>query len=129
MTKFKGFEVWGAAALLATCLSIGCGTGGGKTASKGGTSFGAGGTHSVDLNWNASTPVASGGTITGYNVYRSSTPNTNFQLLNPTPLTGLAFNDPNVVAGHTYYYVVTSIDSNMIESAFSNQATAVIPSP
>ena len=39
------------------------------------------------------------------------------------------YTDSNVQSGTTYYYVVTSVNGSGIESAFSNQATAVVPSP
>jgi len=38
------------------------------------------------------------------------------------------YNDNSVVGGETYYYVVTSIAGG-VESGFSNETTAVIPSP
>jgi fibronectin type 3 domain-containing protein len=34
-----------------------------------------------------------------------------------------------VAAGTSYYYVVTAVDENGIESIFSNEASATIPSP
>jgi fibronectin type 3 domain-containing protein len=37
------------------------------------------------------------------------------------------YTDSTVASGTTYYYVVTAVDSNNNESAYSNQATAVIP--
>jgi fibronectin type 3 domain-containing protein len=37
--------------------------------------------------------------------------------------------DKSVQAGQKYYYVVTAIDSNNDESAYSNQTSAVVPSP
>jgi fibronectin type 3 domain-containing protein len=40
-----------------------------------------------------------------------------------------AYTDNTVSGGQTYYYVVTSVDSSGTESAYSNQAKAVVPSP
>jgi fibronectin type 3 domain-containing protein len=48
--------------------------------------------------------------------------------LNSTLLTGLTYTDSTVSAGATYYYVVTDAESG-VESGFSNQATAVVPTP
>ena len=129
MRRFTGLEICGVAALAAALLSTGCGAGGGSSHASNGGQFGGNVQHRVDLSWNASTPVASGGPIMGYNVYRSLQQNGPFMVLNPTPLTGLSFVDSNVLAGHTYWYVVTSIDSNNIESAFSTPAMAAVPTP
>ena len=34
-----------------------------------------------------------------------------------------------VQSGQTYYYVVTAVDSSNVESTYSNQASATIPTP
>jgi fibronectin type 3 domain-containing protein len=39
------------------------------------------------------------------------------------------YTDSSVQAGSTYYYVITAVDSSGNESAFSNQAQAVVPTP
>jgi fibronectin type 3 domain-containing protein len=39
------------------------------------------------------------------------------------------FTDSTVVAGTTYFYVVTAVDGSGTESAYSNEAKAVVPSP
>ena len=36
--------------------------------------------------------------------------------------------DNTVIAGTTYYYVATSVDQNSVESVYSNQLTAAVPS-
>ena len=92
--------------------------------------------HTVSLNWTA--PAAqSGVTITGYNVYRSTTSG----VFSATPYATSAttsFLDgtlaaPTVVNGLTYFYVVTAkvtydaTHTGPAETAQSNQATAVIP--
>jgi len=86
---------------------------------------GTGGTiqHSVTISWAASSSTAS-----GYNVYRSSTSGGPYSKMNSTLLTGLTYTDSTVSAGATYYYVVTDVTSGT-ESGFSNQATAVVPTP
>jgi hypothetical protein len=80
--------------------------------------------HTVALGWTAST----GTDITGYNVYRGTTSNGPYSTKVNTSLVGsVQFTDSNVTSGLTYYYVVTAVDSDNVESTFSNQATAVIP--
>jgi hypothetical protein len=80
--------------------------------------------HSVTLSWNASTS-----TVAGYNVYRGSQSGGPYTLLNAALISGTTYTDKNVQAGATYFYVVTAVDSSGLESAFSNETTAIIPSP
>jgi fibronectin type 3 domain-containing protein len=44
-----------------------------------------------------------------------------------TPLNALTFDDSTVTSGDTYYYVVTAVDNDGVESLYSNQATANVP--
>jgi fibronectin type 3 domain-containing protein len=67
--------------------------------------------------------------VAGYNVYRSSVSGGPYTKLNATPVTALTYTDSTVSAGATYYYVVTDVASDGTESVFSNQATAVVPTP
>jgi fibronectin type 3 domain-containing protein len=78
--------------------------------------------HSVALSW-----IASTSTVSGYNVYRSTTSGSGYVKINSALVTGLTYTDSNVTSGTTYYYVTTAVDSSGNESTFSNQATAVIP--
>lgn len=80
--------------------------------------------HSVTLNWTASTS-----TVSGYNVYRSSVSGGPYTMVNPSLDTTTQYVDSTVVAGQTYYYVVTSVDSSNVESTDSNQVSATIPTP
>ena len=78
--------------------------------------------HSVDLLWNASSsPVA------GYNIYRGGQAGGPYTKLNASLVSAVNFVDSSVQSGATYYYVATSVDSNNVESGYSNIATAVIP--
>jgi fibronectin type 3 domain-containing protein len=79
-------------------------------------------THSVALSWNASTSV-----VAGYNVYRSTVSGTGYTRVNSVPVPVLAYADTAVQNGTTYYYVTTAVDSTGLESAYSNQVSAVIP--
>lgn len=78
--------------------------------------------HTVSLSWNASTSQ-----VVGYNIYRGSQPSGPFTKLNSTLNIGTAYTDTSVLSGQTYYYAATSVDSNNVESAYSNIATALIP--
>jgi fibronectin type 3 domain-containing protein len=78
--------------------------------------------HSATLTWSASTSI-----VVGYNVYRGSTSGGPYTRLNSSLDAGTTFTDSSVLSGQTYYYVVTAVDSNDVESADSNEVTAVIP--
>lgn len=73
----------------------------------------------VSLSWTAS----SGSSVTGYNVYRSTTSGSGYVQVNPSSVTGTTYTDPSLTDGTTYYYVVTAI-STQGESSYSNEASA-----
>ena len=79
--------------------------------------------HSVGLNWTASSTTG----VTGYDVYRGTSPGTYSLLVSSVP--GTAYTDSSVQSGQdiTYYYVVTAIGSNGVQSGDSNQASATVP--
>jgi hypothetical protein len=79
--------------------------------------------HTVDLTWTASSGAV------GYNVYRSTVSGGPYTMINGSLDATTAYTDNTVVSGQTYYYVATAVDGNSNESAYSNQAQAVIPSP
>jgi fibronectin type 3 domain-containing protein len=79
--------------------------------------------HSVTLNWGPSPSV-----VAGYRVYRSSQSGAFYTLLTSTLVPGTSFEDVAIEKGKTYYYVVTAVDSELNESAFSNEVFATIPS-
>lgn len=78
--------------------------------------------YTVNLTWDASSSV-----VAGYRVYRSTTSGTSYSPLFSSPLNALTFQDSSVTDGDTYYYVVTAVDANGVESLYSNQATASVP--
>ena len=80
--------------------------------------------HQVDLNWNASLSSGQNGCCT-YNLYRSVDPGA-YGPANATQVSGTTFTDTTVLSGTTYYYVVTAFDG-IAESAYSNEAVAVVP--
>ncbi len=113
--------------LLCVCLTVaaaGCGLGeSGGSFSSGGS--GGGGTHSVELQWNASTSPG----IAGYNVYRGDRSGGPYVKLNSSLVAGLTFTDSTVQSGQTYFYVATAADGSLVESVFSNEVSATIPNP
>lgn len=77
----------------------------------------------VALGWTASTS-----SVIGYNVYRGTVTGGPYSSkLTSSPVASTQFTDTSVQSGQTYYYVVTSVDSNDVESAYSGQASATIP--
>jgi hypothetical protein len=79
--------------------------------------------HSVALAWNASN--SSG--VVGYNVYRGTASGGPYTKLTSSAISETRYTDTSVEAGRTYYYVVTSVDSDGLESSHSNQASAIVP--
>jgi Cep192 domain 4/Abnormal spindle-like microcephaly-assoc'd, ASPM-SPD-2-Hydin len=80
--------------------------------------------HGVSLSWGNS----GSGTV-GYNVYRGSASGGPYSKINSALDATAAYSDDSVVAGQTYYYVATAVDGSGMESTYSNEAQAVIPSP
>ena len=78
--------------------------------------------HSVTLNWTASTS-----TVSGYNVYRSTVSGGPYAKLNSTLIATTTYTDTAVQSGQTYYYVVTAVDSSGVESVYSTQVSATVP--
>jgi hypothetical protein len=81
--------------------------------------------HSATLAWAPSTAS----TITGYNLYRATVSGGYTAPLNSSPisLSTAQFTDSTVQAGQTYYYVFTFVDSNNVQSTYSNEVSATIP--
>jgi len=80
--------------------------------------------HSVALSWGASTS-----SVVGYYVFRGGTSGGPYSQVNSSAVTSLGYTDSSVTAGATYYYVVTSMDSSGVQSVYSNQVSATIPTP
>jgi hypothetical protein len=83
--------------------------------------------HTVILSWTASSTP----NIAGYNIYRGTvslsgpfgaTP------LNPTLInSSLSYVDNSVVAGTTYYYVATAVNTSGVQSSDSTPVAAIVP--
>lgn len=80
--------------------------------------------HWVGLSWTASTS-----TVVGYDIYRGTTSGGPYTLLNQYLVTDVVYDDAAVSPGQTYYYVATAVDSNQVQSAYSNEIPATIPTP
>jgi hypothetical protein len=74
--------------------------------------------YTVKLSWNASSGVA------GYNVYRSPSATGTYSKINSSLDANTAFADSAVVAGQTYYYEATAVNSSGQESARSTPPVA-----
>lgn len=81
--------------------------------------------HTVSLSWKASTST----NLKGYYVYRADVAGGTYAKLNGSLVSATSYTDSSVASGRTYYYVTTAVDTNNVESTYSNQATAVVPSP
>lgn len=79
--------------------------------------------HTATLNWQATANA------TGYNVYRSTVTGGPYTRLNSVLNAATSYADSTVASGTTYYYVVTDVSSSGMESAYSSQVTAGIPTP
>ena len=78
--------------------------------------------HLVAVTWNASPS-----TVSGYNVYRSTVSGSAYTKINSSLVAGLSYSDSTVQNSTTYFYVTTAVDSNGLESSFSNEMSAPIP--
>ena len=79
--------------------------------------------HSVFLSWDAS----SSQDVIGYNAYRGTYSGGPYAKLNSSLIATTSYVDQAVQSGYTYYYVTTAIDSQGLESVYSNQAVATVP--
>jgi len=78
--------------------------------------------HTVALTWDASTSP-----VVGYNIYRRIGSSGAYARINSSINATTSYTDSSVQSGLTYDYVTTAIDASNVESAYSNEATAVIP--
>jgi len=75
----------------------------------------------VSLSW-----VRSTSTVNGYLVYSSQVSGGPYTRLTTSAVSLPSYSDASVQNGKTYYYVVTAVDAQGVESTYSNQASAVI---
>jgi hypothetical protein len=81
------------------------------------------GTHWVALTWSPESAVS------GYNIYRGTKSGGPYSKINSVLDASTNFTDTAVQAGYTYYYVTTAVNTSGVQSNYSNQVKAVIPSP
>ena len=81
--------------------------------------------YEVNLTWDA--PASSADAVAGYNVYRSLSGTSSYQLLNTAVTAATSFTDTTVDNGQSYVYYVTSVDSSGVESTPSNAFDVTIP--
>ena len=79
--------------------------------------------HSVILDWNASTS-----SVAGYNIYRGGSSGGPYNRISGSIIGSLTYKDASVLSGDHYYYVVTAVEANGSESAYSNEVAVEIPS-
>jgi hypothetical protein len=80
--------------------------------------------YSVSLTWD---PSQSPPQIVGYNVFRGTQNGGPYTQINAALETLTSYTDYTVLAGTTYYYVTTAVDSAGQQSSYSNQTEAAIP--
>ncbi len=81
------------------------------------------GNETVSLDWNDNTEPD----LAGYNVYRSTTSGGDpvpYSKLNGPLVTVSEYVDDTVTNGIPYFYVVKAVDTNDLESSYSNEASA-----
>lgn len=76
----------------------------------------------VTLSWNPSTSQ-----VSGYNVFRSTSPTGALTKLNSELDPETAYTDATIVGGKTYYYATTAVSSTGRQSAYSNRVEVVVP--
>jgi hypothetical protein len=102
-----------------------------STSSTGGTAAipltgtGIAASYAVDLSWDA--PTSSADPVAGYNVYRSPSGSSTYQLLNSSVDTETTYVDSTVQDGESYDYIVESVDASGVESAPTSPVGVTIP--
>jgi hypothetical protein len=81
--------------------------------------------YAVDLSWDA--PSSPADPIVGYNVYRSPSGSSTYQLLDASGSTQTAYVDSTVQSGQVYDYIVESVDASGAESVPSNMIGVTVP--
>ncbi len=78
------------------------------------------GSEQISLDWsdNAETDLS------GYNVYRSQVSGGPYSKINGSLVLSSSYTNTGLYGGGTYYYVVTAVDTGVLESSYSNQSGA-----
>lgn len=130
-----GFEIWtGGQGLAVSNFSVSAAAGGGggncttAPSAPSGLTGTAASSSTINLSWNADTAPANC-TITGYNIFRSTTPGFSPSSSNQiaSNVTATSFSNTGLAASTTYYYLVEAADAAGT-SGPSSQATATTQS-
>jgi hypothetical protein len=78
--------------------------------------------HKATLSWTPSTSA-----VSGYSVYRGTQKGGPYTKETSSLVPGATYTDLTVQTGLTYYYVITSVQSNAVESVYSSEVSATIP--
>jgi len=81
--------------------------------------------YEVDLSWNA--PTSSTDPVAGYDVYRTVSGSSSYQLLNSSVDDITSYADTTAQTGTAYTYYVVSVDASGNQSAPSNLFSATVP--
>jgi hypothetical protein len=81
----------------------------------------------VSLSWQAALDC-NGNAVSAYNLYRAASPGGTYVKVNGTPIAGLSFADTGLAGGGAYYYVVTAVDGDGLESGRSQVVSATAES-
>jgi hypothetical protein len=81
--------------------------------------------YAVDVSWDA--PSSSTDPVAGYNIYRSQSGTSTYQLINSSVDAQTTYTDTTVQAGQKYDYFVESVDSSGNTSAPSSPVAVTIP--
>ena len=76
----------------------------------------------VKLNWEEN-PAS----LSGYVVYRAADPSGPFTRITAQAVPSAEYVDTGLAAGRTYYYVVTSVGADEVESEYSAPISATVP--
>jgi len=86
----------------------------------------------LNLSWTAPTENTNGSPLTdlaGYNVYRGTASGGPYAKVNTDLVTTTSFQDTGLTQGRTYYYVVTAVNEEGLESDYSEENSGRTLSP
>lgn len=84
--------------------------------------------NSVSLSWTGSTTV-SGPSLSGYNVYYSTTSGSGYVKHNSSVVVGTTYTVTGLSASTPYYFVITDVDSAGVESPYSAEISSATTAP
>jgi hypothetical protein len=76
----------------------------------------------IRISWHTALDC-NGDPVAGYNLYRSTSTDGSYEKINDVLITETQYADTSCQDGATYYYVVTSVDDDVLESVNSRQAS------